>query len=83
MATKEYTVKTSEKEKVKRILSEFSEVKIIGEDKEQDEKTAKAAREAKKKRYKELAGKALELGENKEALTSLSNREEAWRSEED
>lgn len=83
MATKEYTVKTSEKEKLKRILSKYAEVKIIGEDKEQGEEAVKAAREDKKKRYNALAGKAVELGESVEELTSLSNRERAWRDEED
>lgn len=83
VAIKEYTVKTSEKEKVERILSEFSEVKIIGEEKEQSAEKDRALLEEKKDRYRKLAGKALELGESIEELKRLSNREEPWRGEED
>ncbi|WP_146137250.1 hypothetical protein [Planomicrobium soli] len=84
MAIKEYKVKTSEKEKLEEILSLFSEVKIIGESKERDdEETDLAVRKEKKRRYKELAGKALDLGDNIEELNRLSNREGAWREEED
>ncbi|PSL40709.1 hypothetical protein B0H99_104171 [Planomicrobium soli] len=84
LAIKEYKVKTSEKEKLEEILSLFSEVKIIGESKERDdEETDLAVRKEKKRRYKELAGKALDLGDNIEELNRLSNREGAWREEED
>ncbi|AQQ54107.1 hypothetical protein [Planococcus lenghuensis] len=83
MATKEYTVKTSDKEKVARILNNFSEVRIIGEEKDEKEEMTEAACEEKKNRYRILAGKARELGEDLNELEQLSTREEPWRHEEE
>ena len=81
MPLKEFKIKTSENEKLKRILKHFGEVIVIGEEGEQDLEKSKKAIEEKKARYKKLAGKANKVGEDVNELVKLGNREESWRDE--
>lgn len=82
MPIKEYKVRTSEDEKVRRILERFSEVVIIGEEEGDEELTPDQKRiEDDIRAYEEAFGASRKAGEDAKELLKIANREEDWRSD--